>query len=215
MLHREEAHQVSNQVKKLFGNSGKASAGEQEKITAEASSSNAEQITIDPKTTAVLTHEYGTHAFFHLTAIVPVNVQGSMLYLRAILDSASQKNLVTEVTIQRLQLRRKGKNTRDFGVGGNKISTNCRLVDLCLQPKNKAPIIIDASVLTKMTNDLPSPYINTEDWETVEELQLADPDFNQSAQVHLIIGAGHYEHLMVGNNRLKEQNIPVTYRFSL
>ena len=89
------------------------------------------------------------------------------------------------------------------------------IVDLCLQPKNKAPIIIDASVLTKTTNDLPSRYINTDNWETVKELQLADPDFNKPAQIDLVIGAGYYEDLMVGNNRLKEPNIPVTYRLSV
>ena len=66
-----------------------------------------------------------------------------------------------------------------------------------------------------MTNDLPSRYINTDNWETVKELQLADPDFNKPAQIDLIIGAGHYEDLMVGNNRLKEPNIPVTYRLSV
>ena len=65
---------------------------------------------------------------------------------------------------------------------------------------------------TKMTNDLPSGYINTDNWETVEELQLADHNFNKPAQIDLIIGAGHYEDLMVANNPLKEANIPVNYR---
>ena len=66
-----------------------------------------------------------------------------------------------------------------------------------------------------MTNDLPSRYINTDNWETVKELQLADPYFKKPAQVDLIIGAGYYEDLMVRNNRLKEPNIPVTYRLSV
>ena len=47
------------------------------------------------------------------------------------------------------------------------------------------------------------------------ELQLADPDFKKPDQVDLIIGAGHYENLMVGNNRLKEPNISVIYRLSV
>ena len=53
-------------------------------------------------------------------------------------------------------------------------------------------------VLTKMTNDLPSRYTNTDNWETVKELQLADPDFKKPAQIDLINGAGHHEDLMVG-----------------
>ena len=66
-----------------------------------------------------------------------------------------------------------------------------------------------------MTNDLPSRNINTDNWETVKEIQLADPDINKPAQNDLIIGAGQYEDLMVGNNRLKEANILVTYRLSV
>ena len=89
------------------------------------------------------------------------------------------------------------------------------LLTFAFNQKNISPIITDASVLRKMTNDLPSRYINTDNWETVKELQLADPDFNKPTQIDLIIGAGHYEDLMVGNNRLKEPNIPVTYRLSV
>ena len=148
LLHREDAHQVNNQVKKWFGNSRKAKAGEQEKVTSGASSINEEQTTMDQKITAALTHEDKTQEIFLQTAIVPVNVQGEIVYLRAILDSASQNYLVTEAAVQRLQLKRKRNNTRVFGLWGNEVSANRGFVDLCLQPKNKAPIIIDASVLT-------------------------------------------------------------------
>ena len=135
LLHREAAHQVNNQVKTLFGNSRNANAGKQEKVTSGASSSNSEQITIDQKITAALTHEDKTQEIFLQTAIVPVNVQGEIVYLRAILDSASQNKLVTEAAVQRLQLKRKRNNTRVFGLGGNEVSTNRGFVDLCLQPK--------------------------------------------------------------------------------
>ena len=47
------------------------------------------------------------------------------------------------------KLKRKRNNTRVFRRGGNEVSANRGFVDLCLQSKNKAPIIIDASVLTK------------------------------------------------------------------
>ena len=164
-------------MKNSCGNSPNANAGEQEKVTSGASSSNAEQTTIDQKITAALTHEVKIQEIFLQTTIVSVNVQGEIAYLRATLDSASQNNLVTEAAVQRLQPKRQRNNTRVFGLGGNEVSADCGFVELCLQPKNKAPIILDASVLSKMTNDLPSRYINTDNWETVKELQLADPDF--------------------------------------
>ena len=214
-MNREDAHQVNNQVKNLSGNSSKVSAAEQEKVTSGVSSSNAEQITIDQKITAAITHEDKIQDNFLQTAIAPVNDPGKILYLRAFPDSASQNNFVTEAVVQRLQLKRKRNKTCVFGFGGNEVSANRGFVDFCLQPKNKAPIIIDPSVLIKMTNDLPSRYINTDNWETVKELHLADHDFNTPAQVNRIIGAEHYEDLMVGNNRLKDANIRVTFRLSI
>ena len=87
LLHREEAHQVNTQGKKLFGNSRKTNAREQAKFTSGDLSSNAEQITIDQKITAALTYEDNTQEIFLHTAIVPVNVKGEIVYLRANLDS--------------------------------------------------------------------------------------------------------------------------------
>ena len=111
-------------------------------------------------------------------------------HLRAILES--QKNLITEAVVRRLEPKRKRNTIRIFGLGGNEMSTNHGYVDLCIQPKSREPIVIVASVLTKTTNDFSSRHVNTDSWETVEELQIADPDFNKPSPVDLIIGCGHY-----------------------
>ena len=107
-------------------------------VTSGASSSNAEQITINQKITATLTHEHKTLENFLQIAIDPDNVQREIVYLRAILDSASQNNIVTQSGVQRLQLKRKRNNTRVFGLAGNEVSTNRGLIDLCLQPKKQS-----------------------------------------------------------------------------
>ena len=89
------------------------------------------------------------------------------------------------------------------------------LLAFALNQKTMHQLPLARRFLTKMTNDLPSRYINTDNWETVKELKLTDPDFNKPTQIDHIIGTGHYEDLMVGNNRLKEPNIPVPYRLSV
>ena len=66
-----------------------------------------------------------------------------------------------------------------------------------------------------MTDNLPSRFIDTSQWETVKELELADPDFNKPSSIDLLIGASHYEDIMIGNNRLKEPNCGITYRLSM
>ena len=57
-----------------------------------------------------------------------------------------------------------------------------------------------------MTNNLSSRFIDTSQWETVKELELADPDFNKASLIDLLIGVSHYEYIMIGNIRLKEPN---------
>ena len=65
-----------------------------------------------------------------------------------------------------------------------------------------------------MTDNLPSRFIDTSQWETVKEFELADPDFNKTSSIDLLIGASHHEDIMMGNNRLKEPNCGITYRLS-
>ena len=57
-----------------------------------------------------------------------------------------------------------------------------------------------------MTDNLPSRVIDTSQWETVKELELADPEFNKPSSIELFIATSHYENIMFGNNRLKKPN---------
>ena len=144
------------------------------------------------------------------TAIVAVNVHGETILLRALLDSASQNNLITESAVQRLQLKKKNINTKVFGIGGT-VQDNKGRVDLLISSRNRSSTVnISASNLTKKTDNLPSRFIDTSQWETIKELELADPDFND-----LLIGASYYEDIMIGNNRLKEPNCGITYKLSM
>ena len=166
------------------------------------------------KFTGAMTQRTSEEVFLQ-TAIVAVNVHGETILLRALLDSASQNNLITESAVQRLQLKKKSSNTKVFGLGGT-VQDNKGRVDLLISSRNRSSTVsISASVLTKMTDNLPSRFIDTSQWETVKELELADPDFNKPSSIDLLIGASHYEDIMIGNNRLKEPNCGITYRLSM
>ena len=150
---------------------------------------------------------------FLQTAIVSVNVHGETILLKALLESASQNNLITESAVQRLQSKKKSSNTKVFGLGG---TVQDNKAELLFPSRNRSPtVIISASVLKKMTDNLPSRFIDTSQWELVKELELADPDFNTPSSIDLLIGASHYEDIMIGNNRLKEPNCGITYRLTM
>ena len=112
-------------------------------------------------------------------------------------------------------MKKKSSNTKVFGLGGT-VQDNKGRVDLLISSRNRSSTVnISASVLTKMTDNLPSRFIDTSQWETVKELELADPDFNKPSSIDLLIGASHYEDILIGSNRLKEHNCGITYRLSM
>ena len=89
-------------------------------------------------------------------------------------------------------------------------------MDLLISSRNRSLAVnISESVLTKMSITLPSRFIDTRQWETVKELELAHTDFNKPTSIDLLIGTFHYEKIMIGNNRKKDHNCGIIYRLSM
>ena len=49
----------------------------------------------------------------------------------------------------------------------------------------------------------------------MKKIQLAHPGFSDQQEIDMIILAAHYEGLMFGNNRIKEQTGSIYYRLSV
>ena len=212
LLHRENIHNRSTDQQTTSGTTS-TQANDKQKNNAITTTAIAKSKD-ENKFTGAMTQRTSEEVFLQ-TAIVSVNVHGETILLTAFLDSASQNNLITETAVQRLQLKKKSSNTKVFGPGGT-VQDNEVRVDLFISSRNRSSTVnISASILTKMTDNLPSRFIDTSQWETVKELELADPDFNKPSSIDLLIGASHYEDIMIGNNRLKELNCGITYRLSM
>ena len=138
------------------------------------------------------------------TPIVSVGNNGKT-DIRAILDSWSQSNLITEDAVQRLGLKKEKADGRVQEVNNSKGSVN-----LILKLKDEDFIGIRTTVLAKLTSNLPSHHVNISGWAKLQDLKLVDSSFNQPSTVDLIIGTGHYEELMIGDNRIKEPQKPNT-----
>ena len=208
LLHRENIHNKNTNQQTTSGTTS-FQANDKQKNNATATTAIAKSKDENKFTGAM--DQRTSEEVFHQTTIVSINVHGETILLRALLDSASQNNLITESAVQRLQLKKKSSNTKIFGLGGTVQDNKCR-VDLLISSRNRSSIVnISASVLTKTTDNLPSRFIDTSQW----ELELADPDFNKPSSIDLLIGASHYEDIIIGNNRLKEPNCGITYRLSM
>ena len=148
------------------------------------------------------------------TAIVRIDNNGKTSDSRAILDSGSQSNLIPEDALQRFGLKKEEADGRVFGLGVQEVNNRKGSVNLILKTKDEDSISIRATVLAKLTSNLPSHHVNVSGWTKLQGLNLADTNFNQPCTVDLIIGAGHYEELMVEDNRFREPQKPIIYRLS-
>ena len=179
--------EASNQASKTINKS-------KEKFTAPAESQNEE--------------EEEEEEVFLPTAIVSVDNNGKTTDIRAILDSGSHSNLITEDAVQRLGLKKEKADGRVFRLGVHKVNNSKGSVNLILKTTDEDFISIRATVLAKLTSNLPSHHVNVSSWTELQDLNLVDPNLNQPSTVDLIIGAGHSEEFMIGDNRIKEPQKP-------
>ena len=145
--------------------------------------------TDDKKLTGAAIHEKTEDEVFLQTPIVLLEIDGENFHVREVLDSASQNNIITEAAVQRLHIRRKKLPRRICGVGENEAWDNKGQLHLLIRPSDNEPISITASILQKLTNNLPLRRISIDNWTTVKELQLTDPLFNDPLENDMIIGA--------------------------
>ena len=115
---------------------------------------------------------------FQQTAMTPILVNGETTLCRALLDSGSQSNLITENLVTRLGLPVKKQQVRIFGLGAKDELQHRGTTDFVITPKRAAANPARAFVLSKLTNILPSCKVSTSSFKHLPNLKLADSTFN-------------------------------------
>lgn len=148
---------------------------------------------------------------FLLTVMVHiVDAFGEEHPARALLDSASQPNLITERLASTLRLRRSNVNITVQGAG--KVSKPVRQsVYTEVRARNQQfSCGVNFLVMDKVTADLPSQTVSTLGWNIPKDLVLADPSFNESQPVDLVLGAKHFYSFFPSAARLQlANNLPI------
>ncbi|XP_058828481.1 uncharacterized protein LOC131688298 [Topomyia yanbarensis] len=135
--------------------------------------------------------------------------QGREQPARALLDSCSQANIISERLCKRLRLKRHNIYVDICGIGHSvktaKHSVSARIQSRC----GSTSKLVHFIVLENVTTDLPAETISVEDWNISCNLELADPNFNISGEIDLVIGAEHY-FSFIRNGRIRlSENLPV------
>ncbi|XP_062704294.1 uncharacterized protein LOC134286658 [Aedes albopictus] len=130
---------------------------------------------------------------FLMTALVNVaSKSGKSFKLRALLDSGSQVNLVSEAAVKLLGLPRYPANVPVVGVGGARSQIRHHVILKLSSDYTNFESDLDCLVTARVTGRIPSVPVNISDWKFPAEIVLADPSFNQPRDVDLLIGAEHF-----------------------
>lgn len=136
-------------------------------------------------------------------------IDGNCIKLRGLLDQGSQVSLITEDAAQRLRLQRRKVSAVVSGVGT--LSGNCKgAVNVeCQSIHSDYKFNFEALVMKRLISNLPTASFSISNWDYLENLKLADPQFNMSGPIDLLLGADIYSELILNGVIRSDQRYPV------
>ncbi|XP_031353317.1 uncharacterized protein LOC116178110 [Photinus pyralis] len=128
-----------------------------------------------------------------------VNVQdsfGNFHQCRALLDSGSMSNFITEGLSNKLGLPFNKTNFAISGVGQSNTTVQSYVNVKFFSLNRTYSNTISCLVLRKITNDLPIITFNKNDLKIPQNLNLADPNFHKTGPIDLLLGSVIFWQLM-------------------
>ncbi|CAK1545369.1 unnamed protein product [Leptosia nina] len=128
----------------------------------------------------------------------PVKAQdGSQITFKALLDQGSQVSLISENAAQLLGLTRKYHHANISGIGsGSKQSRGIVTLE-CESIHSNYTLRTDALVINRVTNSLPQVSFEKQSWSHLENIPLADPEYNVSQTIDILLDASVYSEIIM------------------
>lgn len=119
---------------------------------------------------------------------------GTFQTIRALLDSGSNSSLISEECMQLLGLPRQNARVSVNGMADVNIGTSRGITELEIVScyNSKSSLKLQPFIMKKLASTIPSVEFSKSQWERLQDLELADPDFNRVHKIDLIIGWGKF-----------------------
>ncbi|XP_036340110.1 uncharacterized protein LOC118749413 [Rhagoletis pomonella] len=140
------------------------------------------------------------------TALVHLDNRNDVtITARALLDSASQLNFITERIAQLLKVRRSKTNVEISGIGAvTTTSQQISIVDVSSLHSGFSSVL-ETVILPSISSKQPQHRLNSTKWGIPTNINLADATFNQPGPIDILIGASlFFDILSVGQIKLSE-----------
>ncbi|XP_055613091.1 uncharacterized protein LOC129759623 [Uranotaenia lowii] len=127
------------------------------------------------------------------TAVVLVEDDtGKVFQARALLDSGSECNFMTEGLCQRMKVSRRRSNISVLGIGQSNTSVKHQVSAVIRSRMSNFSRSMDFLLLPKVTADLPTTSVAVSSWQFPQGVELADPAFFKSKSLDMVLGIQHF-----------------------
>nr|XP_034824254.1 uncharacterized protein LOC117982080 [Maniola hyperantus] len=146
------------------------------------------------------------------TAIVQVrDASGSMQSFRALFDTGSQSNFITESAVKRLNLKRSQTAASVSGLGEAAASI-LGDVTCSIGINDKTLFELDLHVLSKICGDQPIANLSTSGWSHIKALPLADPGFDIPGPIDILFAADVFADSLLDEHIKGKSNQPTAFK---
>ncbi|KAJ8723327.1 hypothetical protein PYW08_003239 [Mythimna loreyi] len=132
------------------------------------------------------------------TALVKVTAADKTQHvMRALIDQGSQVSVISEKAAQQLGLKRKSCKGVILGVGERENNCKGKLTIACQSTYTDFKFSTDVVIMNNLIKNLPNETFAKPSWQHTAHLCLADPDYNISRPVDLLLGAEIYANILL------------------
>ncbi|KAF9803267.1 hypothetical protein SFRURICE_007113 [Spodoptera frugiperda] len=151
------------------------------------------------------------------TTLIKVEaIDGSHQVLRALIDPGSQVSLIKEEAVKRLGLQKSRCKGIVMGIGEQHNKCKGKLTIRCSSTHNNFSFSTDVLIMDNLLGNLPIKTFERPSWCHIENIKLADPEFNSSRPVDLLLNANvHGIILLSGLIRGENPSQPVIQQTQL
>ncbi|XP_024891843.1 uncharacterized protein LOC112467443, partial [Temnothorax curvispinosus] len=139
-----------------------------------------------------------------------LDVHGNPFPVRMLLDSASQLNFISENCMQRGGFGRTKGRTVVLAVNDTKAAATRGSTSLVIQVQGNGNtrVPIEATILPRISAQLPSSQVEQRAWKHIEGLKLADPRYHRPGPIDILIGAEIFTSLLRDGRRVGKKGEP-------
>ncbi|XP_074027266.1 uncharacterized protein [Leptinotarsa decemlineata] len=136
---------------------------------------------------------------------------GNFHKVRALIDSGSETNYISEKCFKKLHLARFESSLKIQGLNQMEEYTTKGGVSCSIKPIGTSnPILnIDAYILPKICTDMPPRTLKHTHLDHIKNLFLADPKFYEPGPIDLLLGAEIFALILLNNHISGERNEPI------